>query len=413
MTKLGLRDLDVRGKRVLVRVDFNVPTEERDGEIVITDDTRMRASLPTIEYLREQGAKTILMAHFGRPKGQPVEKYSLRPIGLALHNLINHPVAFSHDCIGADAEKIVADMKEGDVTLLENVRFYAGEEANDPMFAESLAKLSDGLYVNDAFGAAHRAHASTAGVTKFVRQAAMGFLMEKELKYLHEELAQPARPFLVILGGAKVSDKIGVIKALLEKADTILICGAMANTFLEAEGIHMGSSRVERDKLDLARELLELAKQRKVKFMLPIDVLGAEEIKPGAATRHSGRISKDYNIPDGWQAIDIGPLTIALFKSEIARARTILWNGPPGIFEIQEFSAGTEALAEALAESNATTIIGGGDSVTAVNQAGLADKMTFISTGGGASLELIEGKELPGVAALNDLNPQRDQGRQN
>jgi phosphoglycerate kinase len=230
----------------------------------------------------------------------------------------------------------------------------------------------------------------------------MGFLMEKELKYLQEELAHPAKPFLVILGGGKVSDKIGVIKALMEKADTILICGAMANTFLEAEGVHMGSSRVERDKLSLARELMELAKQKNVRLLLPIDLLGAEEIKPGAATRHSGRISHDYNIPDGWQAVDIGPLTIALFRSEIARAKTILWNGPPGIFEIQEFSAGTEAIAEALAEAGATTIIGGGDSVTAVKQAGLADKMTFISTGGGASLELIEGKELPGVAALTE-----------
>jgi phosphoglycerate kinase len=402
MPKLSLRDLDVRGKRVLVRVDFNVPTEERDGAIAITDDTRMRESLPTINYLREQGAKTILMAHFGRPKGKPVEKYSLRPVGVALHNMIGHPVAFSHDCIGADAEKIIADMKEGDVTLLENVRFHAGEEANDPKFAESLAKLSDGLYVNDAFGAAHRAHASTAGVTKFVRQSAMGFLMEKELKYLGDELAQPARPFLVILGGSKVSDKIGVIKALLEKADTILICGAMANTFLEAQGIHMGSSRVERDKLDLARQLLELAKEKKVRFLLPVDLLGAEEIKAGAATRHSGRLSHGYNVPDGWQAVDIGPETITLFESEIARAKTILWNGPPGIFEIREFSAGTEALAEALAESKAITIIGGGDSVTAVKQAGLADKMTFISTGGGASLELIEGKTLPGVAALTE-----------
>ena len=402
MPKLTVRDLEVYGKRVLVRVDFNVPTEERNGQIVITDDTRIRESLPTINYLREHGAKTILMAHFGRPKGRPVEKYSLRPVGVALHNLIDHPVAFSHDCIGPDAEKIVSDMKEGDVTLLENVRFHAEEEANDPAFAESLAKLSDGLYVNDAFGAAHRAHASTAGVTKFVRQAAMGFLMEKELKYLQEELAHPARPFLVILGGSKVSDKIGVIKALLDKADTILICGAMANTFLEAEGVHMGSSRVERDKLDLARELIALAKEKHVRLLLPIDVLGAEEIRPGSATRHSGRISHDYNIPDGWKAVDIGPLTIALFKNEIAAAKTILWNGPPGIFEIEEFSAGTEAIAEALAESNAVTIIGGGDSVTAVRQSGLADKMTFISTGGGASLELLEGKELPGVAALTE-----------
>ena len=402
MSKLSVRDLEVRGKRVLMRVDFNVPTEERDGAIVITDDTRMRESLPTINYLREQGAKTILMAHFGRPKGKPVEKYSLRPVGVALHDLIHHPVAFSHDCIGADAEKIVADMKDGDVTLLENVRFYAAEEANDATFAESLAKLSDGIYVNDAFGAAHRAHASTAGVTKFVKQAAMGFLMEKELKYLKEELAEPAKPFLVILGGGKVSDKIGVIKALMEKADTILICGAMANTFLEAQGIHMGSSRVERDKLDLARELVDLAKQKNVRLILPIDLLGAEEIQPGAATRHTGRLSHDYDVPEGWQAVDIGPDTIALFESEIARAKTILWNGPPGIFEIKEFSAGTEAVAVALAKSNATTIIGGGDSVTAVKQAGLADKMTFISTGGGASLELLEGRELPGVAALTE-----------
>jgi phosphoglycerate kinase len=402
MSKLTLRDLNVRGQRVLVRVDFNVPVEERDGAIFITDDTRMRESLPTIQYLREQRAKTILMAHFGRPKGKPVEKYSLRPVGVALHNMIGHPVAFSHDCIGADAEKITADMKDSDVTLLENVRFHAQEEANDPAFAAALARLGDGIYVNDAFGAAHRAHASTAGITKFVRQAAMGFLMEKELKYLHEELANPAKPFLVILGGAKVSDKIGVIKALMEKAETILICGAMANTFLEANGIHMGSSRVERDKLDLARELMALAKQKNVRLILPIDVLCAEEIKAGAMTRDSGRITHDFDIPEIWQAVDIGPETIALFQGEIARAKTILWNGPPGIFEILEFSAGTEAIAEAMAASSGTTIIGGGDSVTAVKQAGLADKMTFISTGGGASLELLEGKELPGVAALTD-----------
>lgn len=404
MSKLTVRDLNVRGQRVLVRVDFNVPVEERDGGIFITDDTRIRESLPTIQYLREQRAKIILMAHFGRPKGKPVEKYSLRPVGVALHNMIGHPVAFSHDCVGADAEKICADMKDGDVTLLENVRFHPEEEANDPAFAAALAKLGDGIYVNDAFGAAHRAHASTAGIAKFVKQAAMGFLMEKELKYLKEELANPERPFIVILGGSKVSDKIGVIKALMEKADALLICGAMANTFLEAEGIHMGSSKVERDKLDLARELMALAKQKGVRMILPIDVLGAEEIKPGAATRHSGRISHDYDIPEGWQAVDIGPETIILFKNEIAKAKTILWNGPPGIFEIREFSAGTEAIAEALAASRATTIIGGGDSVTAVKQAGLADKMTFISTGGGASLELLEGKELPGVAALTDKN---------
>ncbi|MBA3544053.1 MAG: phosphoglycerate kinase [Chthoniobacterales bacterium] len=404
MSKLTLRDLDVRGKHVLVRVDFNVPTEERDGKIVITDDTRMRESLPTIEYLRDLGAKTILMAHFGRPKGQPVEKYSLRPVGLALHDLIHHPVAFSHDCIGADAEKIVSEMKEGDVTLLENVRFHAGEEANDPMFAEALAKLSDGLYVNDAFGAAHRAHASTAGVTKFVQQSAMGFLMEKELKYLHEELAEPAKPFLVIMGGSKVSDKIGVIKALMEKADTILICGAMANTFFKAQGVPVGASRVEADKLDLARELIDLAEQKGVKLILPSDALETDAIKADATTHQTGRLSPNDGVRDGWQAVDLGTESVARFRREIARAKTILWNGPPGIFEIPDFAAGTIAIAEALAKSNATTIIGGGDSVTAVKQAGLADKMTFISTGGGASLELIEGKELPGVAALTEKN---------
>ncbi|MEO6872576.1 MAG: phosphoglycerate kinase [Chthoniobacterales bacterium] len=402
MNKLTIRDLDVRGKRVLVRVDFNVPTEERDGEIVITDDTRIQKSLPTIKYLREQGARTILLAHFGRPKGKPVEKYSLRPVGMALHNLLNHSVAFSHDCIGADAEAIVQDMNDGDVTLLENVRFYAGEEANDPKFAESLAQLGDGLYVDDAFGAAHRAHASTAGITKFVRQAATGFLMEKELKYLHEELAQPAKPFLVIMGGGKVSDKIGAIKALMEKADTFLICGAMANTFFKAEGIPVGASRVEADKLDLARELLELAQQKGVKLVLPVDVLETDEIKAGAATHMTGRLSPNEGVRDGWQAVDLGPESIRLFQEEIAKAKTILWNGPPGIFEIRDFAAGTNAVAEAMAKSDAVTIIGGGDSVTAVKQAGLADKMTFISTGGGASLELIEGKELPGVAALTN-----------
>jgi phosphoglycerate kinase len=404
VSKLGLRDLEVSGKRVLVRVDFNVPAEERDGAIVITDDTRVRESLPTINYLRERGAKTILVAHFGRPKGKPVEKYSLRPVGVALHDLIGQPVVFSHDCIGADAETIVSHLKIGEVVLLENVRFHAGEEANDPMFAESLAKLCDGIYVNDAFGAAHRAHASTAGITKFVKQSAMGFLMEKELKYLREELAQPARPFLVIMGGSKVSDKIGVIKALIEKADTILICGAMANTFLRAQDIPIGASPVEVDKLDLARELLELAEKKGIKFLLPIDLLETDEIKAGSASRNTGRLSPNEGVRDGWQGVDIGRATIDLFRSEVSRARTILWNGPPGIFEIPDFAQGTIALAEALAHSEATTIIGGGDSVTAVKQAGLADEMTFISTGGGASLELIEGKELPGVEALTDKN---------
>jgi phosphoglycerate kinase len=401
MTKLSLRDLDVRGKRVLVRVDFNVPAETRGSKVAISDDTRIRESLPTINYLREHGAKTILMSHFGRPKGKPVEKYSLRPIGDYLHTLIHHPVIFSHDTVGEVPEKIVEHMQNGDVALLENVRFQSGEEANDPDFAKRLASLGD-LYVNDAFGAAHRAHASTEGITKFIEKSAMGFLMEKELKHLRDGLENPARPFVVILGGSKVSDKIGVLKVLMNKADVILIGGAMANTFLKAEGIPVGASKVESDKLDLAREILELAKQRGVKFLVPVDAVEADDVRPGANMRNTSRLSPQHGISDGWKAVDIGAATIALYQDEIAKAETILWNGPLGVFEIPEFGEGTIAIAEALAQSGATTIIGGGDSVTAVKQAGLAGKMTFISTGGGASLELLEGKELPGVAALSD-----------
>jgi phosphoglycerate kinase len=357
--------------------------------------------LPTINYLREHGAKTILMSHLGRPKGKRVERYSLRPIGDHLHSLIHCPVIFSQDTIGTVPEKIIRHMQGGDVALLENVRFQPEEEANDPKFAEALARLGD-LYVNDAFGSAHRAHASTAGITRFVAQSAMGFLMEKELKYLHEELDKPAKPFVVIMGGAKVSDKIGVLKALMEKADTILIGGAMANTFFKAQGIPIGKSRVESDKLDLARELVDLAKKRGVRFLLPVDVVEAEEIRAGAAIRNTSRLAPNHGVSDGWQAVDIGTATIALYREEIAKSETILWNGPLGIFEIPDFAEGTIAIAEALAQSGAITIIGGGDSVTAVTQAGLADKMTFISTGGGAALELLEGKELPGIAALSD-----------
>src|SRR3954451_16546974 len=290
MKKLSVRDLDVHGKRVLVRVDFNVPTEERDGRIEITDDTRMREWLPTINYLREHGAKTILMAHFGRPKGKPNPKYSLRPVADHLHTLINQSVAFAHETVGSIPEAIIADMKDGDVTLLENVRFQAEEEANDPKFSEALARLGD-IYVNDAFGAAHRAHASTAGITRFIKQSAMGFLMEKELKYLQGELEKPAKPFLVIMGGSKVSDKINVIKALMEKADTILIGGAMANTFWKAQGIPVGASKVEQDKLDLARELLEHAKAKGVKFLLPVDAVEADEFKAGANKRNTGKVT--------------------------------------------------------------------------------------------------------------------------
>ena len=348
MAKLTLRDVDVRGKRVLVRVDFNVPIKENGDEIEITDDTRIREALPTINYLREQKAKTILMSHFGRPKGKRVQKYTLRPVGDHLHTLIGQPVVFSHDTIGEVPEKIIAAMQDGDVALLQNLRFQPGEEANDPKFASALAEFGD-VYVNDAFGAAHRAHASTVGVTMFIEKRAMGFLMEKELKYLHEKLDNPAKPFVVIMGGAKVSDKIGVLKALMKKADAILIGGAMANTFFKAEGIPIGASRVEADKTNLATELVDLAKERGVEFLLPIDVVEAQEIKPGAPTRNTSRLSSEHGISDDWQAVDIGNATISLFEEELAKAKTILWNGPVGIYEIPDFTEGTIAIAEALA----------------------------------------------------------------
>ena len=384
-----------------MRVDFNVPTEEIDGKVRITDDTRIRESLPTIELLRKKGAKVILLAHFGRPKGQPNPKYSLKPVADHLTQMIPPPVQFSAEVIGPNVEAASKALPDGGVLLVENVRFFKEEEANEDGFAQALAKLGD-VYVNDAFGAAHRAHASTAGVAKYMPQAAMGLLMERELQYLKDELAHPDRPFLVILGGAKVSDKIGVIKALMEKADVFLIGGAMAHTFFKAMGIPTGASRIEADKVHLAEELLELAKEKRIKFLVPIDCIETDEFKAGANSRNTPLLSRSQGISEGWQAVDIGQETIALFKAEIARAKTILWNGPVGVFEIPDFANGTREIAAALAESDAKTIIGGGDSVTAVNQFGYADKMTFISTGGGASLELLEGKELPGVAALTD-----------
>ncbi len=401
MAKLSVRDLEVRGRRVLVRVDFNVPTEEIDGKVRITDDTRIRESLPTIELLRKKGAKVILLAHFGRPKGQPNPKYSLKPVADHLTQMIPPPVQFSAEVIGPNAEAASKALPDGGVLLVENVRFFKEEEANEDGFAQALAKLGD-VYVNDAFGAAHRAHASTAGVAKYMPQAAMGLLMERELQYLKDELAHPDRPFLVILGGSKVSDKIGVIKALMEKADVFLIGGAMAHTFFKAMGIPTGASRIEADKVHLAEELLELAKEKRIKFLVPIDCIETDEFKAGANSRNTPVLSQSQGISEGWQAVDIGQETIARFKAEIARAKTVLWNGPVGVFEIPDFANGTREIAAALAESDAKTIIGGGDSVTAVNQFGYADKMTFISTGGGASLELLEGKELPGVAALTD-----------
>jgi 3-phosphoglycerate kinase len=401
MSKLSVRELEVEGRRVVVRVDFNVPTEEVDGKIRITDDTRIRESLPTIELLRKKRAKVILLAHFGRPKGQPNPKYSLKPVAEHLALIIPPPVSFTPEVVGPVAEAASKELPEGGVLLIENVRFYKEEEANVDSFARSLAGLGD-VYVNDAFGAAHRAHASTAGIAKYVPQAAMGLLMERELKYLKEELANPDRPFLVILGGSKVSDKIDVIKALMEKADVFLIGGAMAHTFFKAKGIPTGASRVEADKVHLAEELLDLAKRKGIKFLIPVDSIESEEFKAGANCRNTPILSPAQGISEGWQAVDIGRETTALYEAEIARAKTIIWNGPVGVFEIPDFATGTREIAVALAESGAKTIIGGGDSVTAVKQFGLADKMTFISTGGGASLELLEGKELPGVAALTD-----------
>ena len=401
MEKLSVRDLEVKGRRVLVRVDFNVPTEEIDGKIRITDDTRVRESLPTIELLRAKGAKVVLLAHFGRPKGKPNLKYSLKPVADHLAQMIPPPVQFSPEVIGPNVEAASKALPNGGVVLVENVRFFSEEEANADSFAQALAKLGD-VYVNDAFGAAHRAHASTAGVAKYLPQAAMGLLMERELQYLKDELANPDRPFLVILGGSKVSDKIAVIKALMEKADVFLIGGAMTYTFYKALGIPTGASRVEADKVHLAEELFALAKKKGIRFLLPVDDIETEELKAGAQSRNTPAHASGQGITDGWLAVDIGRETIGQYKVEIGKARTILWNGPVGVFEIPDFATGTRELAEALAASSAKTIIGGGDSVTAVKQFGLGDKMTFISTGGGASLELLEGKELPGVAALTD-----------
>src|SRR6201987_955854 len=401
MEKLTVRDLEVKGRRVLVRVDFNVPTEEADGKTRITDDTRMRESLPTIELLRAKGAKVILLAHFGRPKGKPNLKYSLKPVADHLAEMIPPPVDFSPEVIGPSVEVLSKALPDSGVLLVENVRFFKEEEANETGFAQALAKLGD-VYINDAFGAAHRAHASTAGVAKYLPQAAMGLLMERELQYLNDELAKPDRPFLVILGGSKVSDKIAVTKALMEKADVFLIGGAMAYTFFRAKGVPTGASRVEADKVHLAEELLDLAAKKGIKFLIPVDSLETEEFKAGANCRNTPILTPAQGITEGWQAVDIGRETIGLYKQEISRAKTIVWNGPVGDFEIPDFANGTREVALALAGSGAKTIIGGGDSVTAVKQFGLADKMTFISTGGGASLELLEGKELPGVAALTD-----------
>ena len=417
MAKLTVNDVDVRGKRVFVRVDYNVPMEEKDGQMVINDATRIKETIPTLDLLINKGAKIILAAHLGRPKGQREPSMSLRPVAAKLADMIHRPIAFVDDCIGEKVEKTVGALKEGDVLLLENVRYYNEEEANDAAFAEKLAKVAD-VYVNDAFGAAHRAHASTEGVARVITKrggkCAAGLLMERELKFLGDELEKPARPFVVILGGAKVSDKIKVIDRLLEKADTILIGGAMAYTFKLAQGFKVGKSLVEADKTDIALTALTKAGKRGVKFLLPTDNVVATPVKTDRLNKkgkpiielNNPRANAEPNIPDSEEGVDIGPATAAAFAAEIARAKTVLWNGPMGIFEDKRFAAGTNAVARAVVKATqkngAKSIIGGGDSVKALNVAGLGDKVSFMSTGGGASLEFLEGKALPGVAALSD-----------
>lgn len=417
MAKLTLKDLKAHGKQVFVRVDYNVPLEEKDGTMVITDDTRIRATIPTLKHLIQDGAKVILTAHLGRPKGKKEPSMSLAPVAVRLSELIEKPVTFVNDCIGEEVEKAVKAMKDGDVVLLENVRYYAEEEANDPAFAEKLAKVAE-LYVNDAFGAAHRAHASTAGVAQIVAarggQCAAGLLMERELKFLGDELDNAAHPFVVILGGAKVSDKITVIDRLLEKADTLIIGGAMAYTFRLAQGHKTGKSLVEPDKVDIAKGALEKAKAKGVKFLLPIDDIVATPVKTDKLDKKGKPVIEWQNpttnsgldCADDVAGLDIGPESVKLFSDEVAKAKTILWNGPMGLFEDKRFAGGTFGVAKAVAEvtqkNGAKSIIGGGDSVKAINKSGLGPQVTFMSTGGGASLEFLEGKVLPGVAALSD-----------
>lgn len=387
--KKSVRDIDVRGKKVLVRVDFNVPI--KDG--VVQDDTRVRAALPTIQYLLENGAAVILFSHLGRPKGGPDPKYSMKPVADYLGTLMGAPVKFAEDCVGAPAEKAAASLKAGEVLVLENTRFHPEEEKNDLDLAKQMSSLAD-VYVNDAFGSAHRAHSSTEGVARYL-PAVAGFLMEKEIQYLSQAIENPKRPFVAILGGAKVSDKIGVIKNLLTKADAILIGGGMANTFFKAQGYPMGDSLVEGEVLDLAMELLSLGG---TKLRLPVDVVIAQSLDEGAETK----VMQVGPIPDGWKVLDIGPETVADYAKVIKGASTVVWNGPMGVFEVSTFAKGTFGVAHAMAESKAVTIVGGGDSASAIQKSGLADKITHISTGGGASLEMLEGLVLPGVAALQD-----------
>jgi phosphoglycerate kinase len=394
MKKKTIKDVNVSGKLVLVRVDLNVPMEESTGKIL--DDTRLKAVAPTIKYLIEQKARIILCSHLGRPNGKVVESLRMAPVAKLLASILEKPVATASDCIGKEAEKAAASLKNGDVLLLENLRFHAEEEKNDPNFSKALAKLAD-IYVNDAFGTAHRAHASTVGVTKYLTSVA-GFLMQKEIEVMGKALHHPARPFAGIIGGAKISDKIGVMDNILEKVDVLLIGGGMGATFLKAMGHEVGKSAVEMDKLELAQKIIEKAKTKNVKFLLPVDVVVADKI---ASSAKSKTVSID-KVPADWFIMDIGHKTIELFEGEMEKCKTIIWNGPMGVFEYPKFSRGTASIAKTMARLDATTIVGGGSTAEAVEEMWLTEKMTHVSTGGGASLEFLEGKTLPGVAALQD-----------
>lgn len=391
--KLTIEDLNIKGKRVFIRSDFNVPL---DDNLMITDDRRIRSTLPTINYAIDEGAKVILSSHFGRPKGKKDPRLSLAPVAKRLQRLLNKEVVFSPDCIGSQAEGLVSKMKEGDVLLLENLRYHPGEEENDEEFARALSRLAD-VYVNDAFGTAHRVHASIVGITRFLTSAA-GFLLKKEIEYLKGMVVNPVRPFVAILGGVKVSGKIGVLENLGDKVDKVIVGGGMAYTFIKAMGYEVGNSLVEEDMLETAQRIRKKLKSIGIKFYLPVDCVIAQSIEPGTETKTVPTLE----IPKGWRALDIGPASAKLFSEAIQDAKTILWNGPMGLFEIDAFSRGTYAIARAVADAYALTIVGGGDTDHAVHRAGVSDAMSFISTGGGASLQLLEGKELPGIAALTN-----------